>query len=85
MPLFTQRESRPAWFHETDQSQWLRPGLGDYLEAAAGDAWEGLPTVALGRLGEMAVLSAQATGTDVASPWLSCPRKNRQASSTPTV
>ena len=65
MPLFTQRESRPAWFHETDQSQWLRPGLGDYLEAAAGDAWEGLPTVALGRLGEMAVLSAQATGTDV--------------------
>ena len=65
MPLFTQRESRPAWFHETDQSQWLRPGLGDYLGAAAGDAWEGLPTVALGRLGEMAALSAQATGTDV--------------------
>lgn len=65
MPLFTQRESRPAWFHETDQSQWLRPGLGDYLEAAAGDAWEGLPTVALGRLGEMAALSAQTTGTDV--------------------
>ena len=65
MPLFTQRESRPAWFDETDQSQWLRPGLGDYLGAAAGDAWEGLPTVALGRLGEMAALSAQATGTDV--------------------
>lgn len=65
MPLFTQWESRPAWFHETDQSQWLRPGLGDYLGAAAGDAWEGLPTVALGRLGEMAALSAQATGTDV--------------------
>lgn len=65
MPLFTQRESRPAWFHETDQSQWLRPGLGDYLGAAAGDAWEGLPTVALGRLGEMAALSAQATGMDV--------------------
>lgn len=65
MPLFTQRESRPAWFDETDQSQWLRPGLGDYLEAAAGDAWEGLPTVALGRLGEMAALSTQATGTDV--------------------
>ncbi|WP_448338838.1 hypothetical protein AB9L11_11915 [Desulfovibrio piger] len=65
MPLFTQRESRPAWFHETDQSQWLRPGLGDYLGAAAEDAWEGLPTVALGRLGEMAALSAQATGTDV--------------------
>lgn len=65
MPLFTQRESRPAWFDETDQSQWLRPGLGDYLGAAAGDAWEGLPTVALGRLGEMAAMSAQATGTDV--------------------
>ena len=65
MPLFTQRESRPAWFDETDQSQWLRPGLGDYLGAAAGDAWEGLPTVALGRLGEMAALSTQATGTDV--------------------
>lgn len=65
MPLFTQRESRPAWFHETDQSQWLRPSLGEYLGAAAGDAWEGLPTVALGRLGEMAALSAQATGTDV--------------------
>lgn len=65
MPLFTQRESRPAWFDETDQSQWLRPGLGDYLDAAAGDAWEGLPTVALGRLGEMAALSTQATGTDV--------------------
>lgn len=65
MPLFTQRESRPAWFHETDQSQWLRPSLGDYLGAAAGDAWEGLPTVALGRLGEMAALSTQATGTDV--------------------
>lgn len=65
MPLFTQRESRPAWFHETDQSQWLRPGLGDYLGAAAGDAWEDLPTVALWRLGEMAALSTQATGTDV--------------------
>lgn len=65
MPLFTQRESRPAWFDETDQSQWLRPGLGDYLGAAAGDAWEGSPTVALWRLGEMAAMSAQATGTDV--------------------
>lgn len=64
MPLFTNSDLRADPFHETDK--WRAGvGLGDYLDAVAEDAWEGLPSVGLVRLGQIAAGQVKAAGMNL--------------------
>ena len=64
MPLFTNSDLRADPFHKTDK--WRAGvGLGDYLGAVAEDAWEGLPSVGLVRLGQVAAGQVKAAGMNL--------------------
>lgn len=59
MVLWTQE---PAFTEPAQHGDWLDPTLGEYLSAAAGDAWEAGPTKSLGRLVQLYASASQITG-----------------------
>lgn len=52
----------PAFTEPAQHGDWLDPTLGEYLSAAAGDAWEAGPTKSLGRLSQLYASASQITG-----------------------